>query len=89
MRMRHVDIQRLLLPTLDHTLFFFFFGIQQNVTRPDPRNIYSWPKQSVVVCKYKECIMASCAKGLDIRELIGDELYKDYFDETKSTKSYI
>ena len=31
--------------------------------------------------------MASCAKGLDIRELIGDELYKDYFDETKSTKS--
>ena len=40
MRMRHVDIQRLLLPTLDHTLFFFF-GIQQNVTRPDPRNIYS------------------------------------------------
>ena len=23
------------------TPFFFFFGIQQNVTRPDPRNIYS------------------------------------------------
>ena len=38
MRMRLVE---LLLPTLDHTLFFFFFGIQQNVTRPDPRNIYS------------------------------------------------
>ena len=31
--------------------------------------------------------MASCAKGLDVREVIGDELYKDYFDETKSTKS--
>ena len=28
--------------------------------------------------------MASCAKGLDVRELIGDE---DYFDETKSTES--
>ena len=40
--MRLVDIHRLLLPILDHTLFFFFFfGIQQNVTRPDPRNIYS------------------------------------------------
>ena len=39
MHMRLVDIQ--CLPTLDHTLFFFFFGIQQNVTRPDSRNIYS------------------------------------------------
>ena len=41
MRMHLVDIQCLLLPTLDYTLFMFFFGIQQNVTRPDPRNIYS------------------------------------------------
>ena len=31
--------------------------------------------------------MASCAEGQGLCELIGDELYKDYFDETKSTKS--
>ena len=33
MHMRLVDIQRLLLPTLDHTFFFFFFW---NLAKCDP-----------------------------------------------------
>ena len=37
--------------------------------------------KALVVCKYKECVMASYAKGQVLRELLGDELYKDYFDD--------
>ena len=31
--------------------------------------------------------MASCAEGQGLRELLGDELYKDYFDETTELSS--
>ena len=44
-------------------------------------------KQSVVVCKHKECVMASCAEGHGFCELLGDELFVDYFDDTTNLSS--
>ena len=44
-------------------------------------------KQSVVVCKYKECAMASCAESHGLRELLSDELFEDYFDKTTNLNS--
>ena len=45
-------------------------------------------KQSVIVCKHKEYIMASCAaQSVMASELLGDELFEDYFDETTNLSS--
>ena len=45
MRMRLVDIQRLLLPTLDHTLFFFFWNSAKCDPAGSEKHIFKlvWP----------------------------------------------
>ena len=54
MHMRLVDIQRLLLPTLHHTLFFFFWNSAKCDPAGSEKHIFKlvWPYTCVAVVAY-------------------------------------